>query len=79
MPPCNWMPWSAMKRAERQTMNLAAAKVRLRSALSGWSATQAASIAMEVAWSSSMYMSTMRCCRAWNLPITWPNCLRVFR
>jgi diguanylate cyclase (GGDEF)-like protein len=26
-----------------------------------------------------MYMSAMRCCKAWKLPMATPNCLRVFR
>ncbi|MNF16562.1 hypothetical protein D3C80_2196320 [compost metagenome] len=68
-----------MKRAARLMMYLAALSVRLRSSLSASLATQAASIAIETAWSSSIRMSTMRCCSAWKLPIATPNCLRVFR
>ncbi|MDT4890463.1 hypothetical protein FQZ97_1273080 [compost metagenome] len=68
-----------MNLAARLTMYLAAVRVRLRSSLSASLATQAARIAIEVAWSSSMRISTMRCCNAWKVPIATPNCLRVFR
>jgi len=60
-------------------MYLAAAMMRRRSSLSSPSAKVAARIAMLVACSSSVCMSTMRCCSTWNLPIGTPNCLRVFR
>ena len=29
--------------------------------------------------SAAMNMSAIRCCSAWKLPITVPNCLRVFK
>jgi len=35
--------------------------------------------AIDFACSWAMYMSTMRCCSAWKLPIGTPNCLRVLR
>ena len=38
---------------------------------------QAAIIAIDLASSCAMNMSTMRCCNTWNLPMGWPNCSRV--
>ncbi|MCY1308604.1 hypothetical protein D9M70_586230 [compost metagenome] len=38
-----------------------------------------ASSSMERASSQAMRMSTMRCCRAWKLPMAVPNCLRTLR
>ncbi|SLJ82295.1 Uncharacterised protein [Mycobacteroides abscessus subsp. abscessus] len=75
MAPCSWTAFWPMKRAARPTVTLAAAMARLRSAGAADRAAPA-SWAAAAACSSSMYMSTMRCCRAWKLPIGTPNCWR---
>jgi predicted transcriptional regulator len=50
-----------------------------RTAGSGLPASTSARMAAERTSSVSTNISTARCCSAWNVPIFFPNCSRVFR
>ncbi len=79
MPPCIWMLSSATSAPMRPMLALAADSARSRVARSAPSTAAAALMTAERACSISSSRSAMRCCSAWKLPISMPNCLRVRR
>ena len=78
MPPCSCTACWPMNRAARPTVTFAADTARDRD-IGSDSRLSTARYTADTACSSSMYISTIRCCSTWKLPIGVPNCWRCLQ